>query len=161
MVIFDTCHVRWVLDTSALFQLEDFPEGEIYVPPGVLEELDRYGDTRTPFLSGLLSVVSPGGQSLAQVIKAASETGDDARLSPVDLEILALAIELKAVVMSDDYSIQNLASHMGIEYFPLGQEGIRRKLRWRYKCTGCGRVWKDMHIECPICGASLRSVRSR
>jgi UPF0271 protein len=153
--------VRWVLDTSALFILQEMPTGEVYTSPGVLRELDEHGDNRIPFFSELFSVLTPSKKSLDAVGAGAMETGDDARLSPVDLELVALAYELEATLMSDDYSIQNLASHMGIGFMPVGKKGISRKLRWRYKCTGCGRIWKDLHPECPVCGASLRSFRSK
>lgn len=153
--------MRWVLDTSALFLLQEMPTGEVYTSPGVLRELEKHGDNRIPYLSELLTILTPSKESLDTVGIGAKETGDDVRLSPVDLELLALAFELKATLMSDDYSIQNLASHMGIAFIPAGKKGISKKLRWRYKCTGCGRIWTDLHQECPVCGASLRSFRSK
>ncbi|NYT11003.1 MAG: nucleic acid-binding protein [Methanomassiliicoccales archaeon] len=153
--------MRWVLDASALFLLQEMPIGEVYTSPGVLRELEAHNDNRIPFLSELLNILTPSKESLDAVGVAAIETGDDARLSPVDLELLALAFELEATLMSDDYSIQNLASHMGIAFVPAGKKGISKKLRWRYKCTGCGRIWRDLHKDCPICGAPLRSFRSK
>ena len=153
--------VRWVLDTSALFLLQEMPAGETYTSPGVMRELEKHGDSRVPFLSELISILTPSKASLDAVEAAAMETGDDARLSPVDVEVLALAFELEATLMSDDYSIQNLATHMGLTFVPAGKKGISERLRWRYKCRGCGRVWGDLHEHCPVCGATLRSFRSK
>lgn len=153
--------VRWVLDTSALLLLQELPQGSVYVSPGVLRELEKQGDTRVPYLSELLEIMTPSRKSLEAVVGGAMETGDDARLSSVDMEVLALALELNATLLSDDYSIQNLATHLGIGFASVGQQGIRKKLSWRYKCNGCGRVWSELHPECPVCGAKLRSFRSR
>ncbi|HUV25580.1 MAG TPA: nucleic acid-binding protein, partial [Methanomassiliicoccales archaeon] len=59
--------VRWVLDTSALFILQEMPTGEVYTSPGVLRELDEHGDSRIPFLSELFSVLTPSKKSLDAV----------------------------------------------------------------------------------------------
>jgi len=151
-----------VVDTSVLFSIERMPQdADIYAPPGVFSELERHGDTRHLLLQELITVIDPGRTSLSLVRKAATETGDDARLSTVDLEVVALAHELRATILTDDYSIQNLASHMGLDFQGVGQSGISKVLRWKYKCLGCGRVWKERFEECPVCGSPLRSHRSR
>jgi UPF0271 protein len=75
--------------------------------------------------------------------------------------VLALAVELKAVLMTDDYSIQNLARAMGIEYRAVGMKGIKELVQWKYRCTGCRREWDVNHPDCPVCGSALRSSRSR
>jgi UPF0271 protein len=82
------------------------------------------------------------------------------------MQLLALALELKTEgytpqIVTDDYSIQNLAAYLGIVYRPVGMKGIKRVLKWKYKCIGCGRIFDEKIKECPICGSSLRSVRSR
>jgi len=153
--------VRWVLDTSALFLLQEMPQGEVYAPNGVLMELEDHGDNRISFLSEMITLRDPSSISLERVDRGARETGDDARLSPVDREVIALAIELEAILITDDYSLQNLATHLGVGFIPLGKKGITRKLRWKYKCEGCGRIWSKNLSECPVCGSSLRSFRSK
>jgi UPF0271 protein len=153
--------MKWVLDTSALFALQEIPEGDSYIPPGVLRELREHGDNRVAYLPEVISVTEPSRESLNKVDKAAIETGDDARISPVDRDVLALAMDMGATLVTDDYSLQNLASHVGIAFAPVGKGGITRKLRWKYKCTGCGRIWSENHPDCPVCGSHLRSFRSR
>ncbi|MFP4169772.1 MAG: NOB1 family endonuclease [Methanomassiliicoccales archaeon] len=152
--------VRLVVDTSALFHLERLPEGaEIFAPHGVLRELERYGDVRSAYLSELITVMEPGREALRVVEEGAQRTGDQVRLSEVDRRILALAWELGARIMTDDYSVQNLASELGLEYLTAGEEGISAVWRWRYRCVGCGRVWKECHPDCPVCGSRLKSHR--
>ena len=85
-------------------------------PPGVVAELRKYDDPRLRYWEDLMVVTEPSSASLAQVRDAAKGTGDDARLSPTDIEVLALAMELKAVLLTDDYSIQNLARVIGVQY---------------------------------------------
>jgi UPF0271 protein len=154
--------VKVVLDTSALFSLEQvLPGWEAYITQGVLDELEKYGDRRADHLLSILKVSQATSRTVGTVLKAAKGTGDSARLSPVDLEVLALALELKASVVTDDYSIQNLAAVLGVEYIPVGLKGITRVIRWNYLCTGCGKVFKEEHPDCPICGSSLRTTRRK
>jgi len=150
------------LDTSALFSLEQvLPGWEAYITQGVLDELEKYGDRRADHLLSVLKVSQATSRTVGTVLKAAKGTGDSARLSPVDVEVLALALELKASVVTDDYSIQNLAAVLGVEYIPVGLKGITRVIRWNYLCTGCGKVFKEEHPDCPICGSPLRTTRRK
>ncbi|MDW5561975.1 MAG: nucleic acid-binding protein [Methanomassiliicoccus sp.] len=153
--------MRFVLDTSALFSMQDIPPGEAYVTPGVIAELRKYKDPRLTFWEDMLRVTSPSPQAAEAVRKAAVRTGDDARLSPTDLEVLALAMDLKAELLTDDYSIQNLARVMGIRFRGVGMKEIKEVVHWKYRCTGCRREWDENHPDCPICGSPLRSSRSR
>lgn len=158
----DMCpFVRYVLDTSALFSMQDLPPGEVHVTPGVLRELRKYEDPRLRYWEDLLRISSPGPETVEEVREAAKRTGDDARLSPTDVEVLALAAEIKACLLTDDYSIQNVARVMGVRHSGVGLRGIKEVVKWKYRCTGCRKVWDENHPDCPICGSSLRSFRSR
>ena len=153
---------RLVLDTSALFSMEDLPRDfDVYVTPAVLEELRKYKDRRIERWGELLRTSDATKASIAKVKEAAKRTGDTSRVSPTDVEVLALAMDLQAVLLTDDYSIQNLAAYLGIPYRPVGLKGIRKVLKWRHKCVGCGRVFDKEMPECPVCGSELRTVRSR
>lgn len=150
------------MDTSALFGLEQVPpEWEAFVTEGVLAELEKYRDRRAENLLPLLKVSQATSQTVRKVMAAAKGTGDSARLSSVDVEVLALAMELEAVVITDDYSIQNLATVLKVAYRPSGMKGITKVVRWNYLCTGCGKVFKEQHPDCPVCGSSLRTTRRR
>jgi len=154
--------MRVVLDTSGLFGLEQLPpDWEAFVTEGVLAELRRYGDRRAETLIPLLKVSQATSGSLAVVREAAGATGDSSRLSRTDMEVLALAYELKAPLVTDDYSIQNLAAVLKVEYIPRNMKGIAKVVRWNYLCTGCGRVFRESHPDCPVCGSPLRTTRRR
>lgn len=152
--------MKHVLDTSALFSMQDLPPEPITVP-GVITELKKYDDPRLRYWEDRLMVSEPSSASMEKVKEAAARTGDDARLSPVDMEVLALALEVKGVVLTDDYSIQNLARVLHLEYKAVGLRGIKEVIVWKYRCRGCGRVYETNMPDCPICGSALRSVRSR
>ena len=150
------------MDTSALFGLEQIPgDWESFVTEGVLVELEKYGDRRAETLLPMLKVSQATSASISKVREAAKVTGDSARLSPVDVEVLALALELKAKLVTDDYSIQNLATVLKVEYLPRSMKGITKVVRWNYLCTGCGKVFHEQHPDCPICGSPLRTTRRR
>lgn len=141
--------------------MQDLPPGEVFATAGVVAELRKYGDQRIRYWEDMLMISSPTPAALASVRKAAASTGDDARLSPTDSEVLALALDLGAVLLTDDYSIQNLAKVMGVQYRGVGLKGIKEVIRWKYRCTGCRREWDENHPDCPVCGSPLRSSRSR
>jgi UPF0271 protein len=153
---------RVVLDSSALFAMEDLPiDWDAFTAPGVLRELGRFNDSRAAYLEHKIKVSEPGKGAMDKVDSAARETGDIARLSPVDREVLALAIDLEAVLLTDDYSMQNLAEHLGLPYRAVGLKAIQKKIVWNYRCIGCGKVYKEQHPDCPVCGSALRTTRKR
>jgi endoribonuclease Nob1 len=142
--------------------MQDLPPGdEVYATAGVLEELRKYKDRRADLWGDLLKVTEPTADSLKRVREAAKCTGDSGRISQTDAGVLALALDIGASILTDDYSIQNLATYLGIPYRPVGTKGIREMFRWRWRCVGCGRTFDKEHLECPVCGSELRSSRSR
>lgn len=145
-----------------MFGLEQVPpDWEAFVTEGVLAELEKYNDRRAENLLPMIKVSQATSASLTKVREAAKDTGDSSRLSRTDIEVLALALELKAAVATDDYSIQNLASVLGVEYMPMSMKGITKVVRWNHLCTGCGKVFKEPHPDCPVCGSTLRTTRRR
>ncbi|MDO5861408.1 MAG: nucleic acid-binding protein, partial [Thermoplasmata archaeon] len=132
-----------VLDTSALFTMDAPPDEDYVCPPGVIKELKRYDDPRLDLWGDLLRISECSKESLAKVEEAAKRTGDDGRLSPVDRTVLALALDVNGTILSDDYSIQNVARVMGLEFRPVGTSGIKKVAKWNYRCLGCGKWYKE------------------
>ena len=150
-----------VLDSSALFSMEQLPEEESCCPPGVITELRRYKDHRLDLWGDLLHVSECTRESVRKVEEAARKSGDLGRLSPVDITVLALAVDVGGTVMTDDYSIQNTARIMGIPYKAVGQTGITKVEKWNYQCIGCQKWYKEQMEECPICGSPMKAHRKR
>jgi len=154
--------MRYVLDTTALFNAKDFPpDFEIIVPQGVLDELSTWdlSDRVMNLLGVRIQVFSAGAESRAKIRQAAEKTGDIDRLSPIDMEVLALAVEMDSPLISDDYSIQNIAKVLDIKCLPMEQHGIKKVFYWKYKCRGCGKEYDRKIKECQICGKELRPFR--
>ncbi|MDH4123085.1 MAG: hypothetical protein OEV21_03260 [Thermoplasmata archaeon] len=154
--------VLHVLDTTALFNAKDFPvDFEIIVPQGVLDELMAWGlNDRVRLLVGVrIFVEAPGKDSVEKVKQFAEKTGDIDRLSPTDIDVIALALEKSVPLISDDYSIGNTAKILGLKCIPMETRGIKKIYYWKYVCRGCGKEYDRDMGECIICGKELLPKR--
>jgi UPF0271 protein len=151
-----------VLDTSAILSGK-FYVGRAVTSPSVIKEFDEGGHSWRLMQYAReagMEVISPPGDAVEKVREAAKITGDIEALSGADLDILAIALYLDdAVLFTDDYSIQNVAKHIGIAYEGILQEGIKEKFYWRYRCTGCGKSVEGKTKVCPVCGGKIKRVR--
>ena len=148
-----------VLDSSALFYGKDIPDDrECVVTPGVVHELRRHdmGVRLDLLLETKIRELSPSILSVKAVREAAAKTGDSRRLSETDIEVLALAQELGYQVITDDYSIQNLARVIGVETVAMEQAGITDSVEWHAKCSGCGKVFPADVKTCDVCGSPTK-----
>ena len=158
-----------VLDTSAFVAGFDpfSSDKEQMIAPKVEEEIKRNSMVKMRFEaaleSGRIKVMAPSQESLKQAKMTANEVGDSFKLSETDIELLALALELKATgyapqIVSDDYSIQNVATQLGIEFLALATLGIKRLLEWIRYCPACYREYpaNSSTKECQVCGTALK-----
>lgn len=158
-----------VLDTSAFVAgFDPFSLGEEQVTvPKVEEEIKRNSMVKTRFEmaveSGRLKVKTPSDEFSKRVKAPASKVGDVFKLSEADMQLLALALELKESgytpqIVTDDYSIQNVATEMGVEFLALATFGIKRLLEWIRYCPACHREYPAdcTFKECQVCGTELK-----
>ena len=157
-----------VLDTAALiaWPLERM-RGSLVVPDQ-RAELTRISPDREILLDAAgLEWATPGPDALARASDIAVSTGDMAGLSPVDLELLALAVERAATLVTDDYRLQNLCEKGGVDWLSVTMEGVRAVWAWELRCTGCGAVLPPPKSpnpsrelgNCVDCGSELRLRR--
>lgn len=112
--------------------------------------------------SGKIRIEDPDRASIEEVRKAARETGDISSLSETDIHVLALAHNLKSratpIIVTDDYSIQNVARELGIRYQKVIQWGIKTKLIWQLYCPSCYERYDPDYDSrvCEVCGALLK-----
>lgn len=59
--------------------------------------------------------------------------------SEVDQKLLALALDLNCVLLTDDKELQNLGLHMEAEVEGFMDDVPKEKLSWEMRCTGCGK----------------------
>lgn len=105
---------------------------------------------------GNLIVIDPEEQYIEKTIFAAKKTGDYLRLSPEDLSILALAIQLQMTLISDDFAVENVATFLQIPFKTIGTKGIAAARKWIAFCKTCGRAYNSYTTECLICGNVLK-----
>jgi UPF0271 protein len=118
---------------------------------------------KTAIENGKVIVKTASEETLARVEKCALEVGDSFYLSETDKHVLALALQLKThdcepQIVTDDYSIQNVAKRLGIEFIHLATFGIRRVLEWMRYCPACHKEYapNSTITECTICGTQLK-----
>jgi len=158
-----------VLDTSA-FVMGLNPSAltmPVYSVPEVVGELIPDSLPHTRFIaardSGHLIVRKPSSSSMKAIQEVSSRVGDVGVLSSTDVEVLALALELKQnglspAIVSDDYAVQNVSETLGIEHASLSTFGIARKFDWIYYCPACFRKYtvEDADRVCRVCGTRLK-----
>ena len=147
--------MKSILDASVFFS-ECLVEGEMFTTPSVCDELRdiRSKGKFEKLCAEGLRVMSPGPDSTKKVTAAAKKTRDAGVISDTDCELLALALETGAVLYTDDFAIQNVASILDIQTHPILQRKAKR-IHWKYRCTGCGRYF-DHDGECLICGSAIK-----
>jgi UPF0271 protein len=118
--------------------------------------------------SGKVKIKMPQEKYLNNIKKSANEVGDSYLLSETDMQLLALALELKdqeehPKIITDDYSIQNVAKQNGIEFYALATFGIRRLLEWVRYCPACHREYpvNSSFTTCQVCGTELKRKPKR
>jgi UPF0271 protein len=158
-----------VLDTSAFisgfdpFSLNEPP----YSVPAVLDELVPnslpWVRFQTAVANKKLIVKTPTSFFLDQVRRVSAKVGDVQHLSSADMHVLALALELKSnnfypSVVTDDYSIQNVANKIGIHFASIITLGIRFRFNWIIYCPACFRKYPSDHKSkcCRVCGTELK-----
>ncbi len=112
-----------VFDSPVFINASELP-GKGLTTPEVLGELK---DLKSKMLAeagvkkGIVRVVSPSKQAFEYVMKKLKNVG----LSEADFSVLALAYERKAVLVTDDFNLQNAAMLLGLEVEPVVRGRIK------------------------------------
>ncbi|GEM_PF-159457 len=113
----------------------------------------------------LLSITDPCPLSLQWINDFVAKKGFE-KLSAADLSLLALARELRAnkekiVLVSDDYSIQNMCKELKIPFKSVIQGRIKETIVFNKRCPACGKKYARNYRgrECENCGTQLRVER--
>jgi UPF0271 protein len=151
-----------VIDTSTIFMRKAYYENMVTIP----EVVDEIKDENSQLYFSLLNlrVEEASERNVERVVEVAVKTGDIHKLSRTDIKLIAKALDLRekgedVVLVTDDYSIQNVAMSLGLKVDNIVQPKISKRFRWIKICKGCGRK-VDGEI-CPICGseAIVKKVR--
>ncbi len=158
-----------VLDTSAF--LSGFDPLSISADqatvPLVEDEISENSIARVRFRmaieGGKLKIKPPSEKYVSEVKTSAKKVGDAFFLSETDMQLLALAMELRdtglnPLIITDDYSIQNVATQINIKFASLATFGIRRLLKWVRYCPACRREYPADYssTKCTVCDTDLK-----
>jgi len=158
----------YVLDSSAfIFGFSIIPSIMAYTTEEVIREVEKNKLIRIKidvYISqGTIKVISPPKEYISRTSFVAMKTADLYVLSKADISIIALALYLKEsmddepILISDDYSIQNAASVLGIKFKSLTLKGIAKKINWIIYCPACGKTFsRSVGSVCSICGHKLK-----
>ena len=99
-------------------------------------------------------IMDPKQASIKTVAENARKSGDLSVLSSADLSILALAFEIKGIVVTNDFAVQNVASKLKI-----GWEGssksIKEEISWIWYCPACFARYEVKKV-CDTCGTETK-----
>ncbi len=146
---------KYVVDANVFIHgsSRNLPFEEIVTVPAVTAELESV-EARNRFESQDVTIQEPSRSSVATVKDVGDELG--VGLSETDTELVALAYEIDAVLVTDDYAMQNIAGRLDVETRTFLQDGIEDVKKWKTVCTNCG---EDVDGErCSVCGAETKKV---
>ncbi len=161
-----------VLDTAALLHWPPARLAGGICASSQRSELERLSPARTMLVEAAdiqWRDVSPS--AIEQAKNCASASGDLARLSDVDVDVLALALEVEAILVTDDYRLQNTYRHAGGSIETVVNAPSKQVWIWELRCIGCGdtsplpadvpRSKKGPAGECSACGSPMEVKRRR
>lgn len=152
---------RYALDAGAFYAGIPFMSSGSYCTTqavfGEVKHIKKsHGAIEALLDAGSLQVIDPDRNSIEKAKAAAKKTGDYQKLSQADVSIIALALQLKTTLLTDDYAVANVAAALKIPVESSSSKGIKEIRKWIAYCSACGRVFGPDATECPLCGNKLR-----
>ena len=149
-----------VLDSSAFYAGIPFSSNEqSYITSLIHDEIEHikkdHDAIQILIETKRLMICDPESQFIITVNDAAKKSGDFPNLSDEDISIIALSLQLKAELVTDDFAISNVAKNLNIKVVPIMTSGIKNIIRWMYYCPGCKTNFSKV-TECPKCGNRLK-----
>lgn len=155
----------YILDASAILFGFTLAEGLQVTCREVIEEV-KFGGA-APYRATLIReeagarIIEPSEKYVEMIENKMREVGEIG-LSRTDIKLLAIALEFRdkgyqPVIVSADYSIQNIALILDINIEKIIHRGVSRKVGWVSYCPNCKRVGGVFKGgRCPVCGAKLK-----
>ena len=157
--------VSRILDATSFYAGVPFSSQEhCFTTPLVFEEIKHikksHAAVQTLIDLGRLTIVEPEEEFIKFILIESKNTGDFSELSKEDMSVLALCVQLKGELVTDDYTVSNVAKHMNLKVIPIMTKGITKVLDSVYLCPACNKSFKKMS-DCPICGSKLRKKSAK
>ena len=108
-----------VLDASGLLNSFGFKFDRVfYTTPKVIEEIKDFRSrtlVEVGINEGMLKVFAPSNESINKITETAKKLKLFKKLSNTDIEVLALALERKDILWTDDKAMRRVAEKLGVE----------------------------------------------
>jgi UPF0271 protein len=148
-----------ILDASAFYAGIPFASSEkSFTTPDVFDEIKHIKKNHQAIEVLLetkrLEIRTPEKEYVDKVLLKAKDTGDFQNLSKGDISVIALSLQIKADIVTDDFAVGNLAKHLNLNVVPVMTKGISRLVNWVYFCSGCQKTFSKIS-RCPLCGNKL------
>ena len=148
-----------VLDATAFYAGIPFASNDSFMTTSTVYEEIEHIKTKQGILEMLqqtnrLQIRDPDNEFISKVKDTADETGDSATISEQDISIIALALENKIELITDDFAVTNVARQLKIQTSSLMTQGISTVGKWISYCSMCGKEFSK-EKDCPICGNKL------
>jgi endoribonuclease Nob1 len=153
---------RYALDAGAFYSGVVFLSSSLQycTTQAILDEVKHikksHGAIEALIESNTLQILNSDRESIQNVVAAARKTGDYAKLSEADISIIALALQLGIMLVTNDYAVANVATTLKIPVKSVAGKGITHTRRWIAYCSACGRAFGPNAKECRLCGNRLR-----
>jgi len=148
-----------VLDATAFYAGIPFVSNDSFMTTNMVYDEIQHIKTKQGALeilqqTGRLQIRDPTEDSINIIREAAERTGDSVTISEQDVSIIALALENKIELITDDFAVTNVAKQLKIRTSSLMTQGISTVGKWISYCSVCGKEFSKEN-ECPICGNKL------
>ena len=148
-----------VLDATAFYAGIPFASNDSFMTTSMVYEEIQHIKTKQGVLEMLqqtnrLQIRDPDKKFTSVVKNTADKTGDSTTLSKQDISIIALALENKIELITDDFAVTNVAKQLKIQTLSIMTQGISIVGKWISYCSMCGKEFSKQK-ECSICGSKL------
>jgi UPF0271 protein len=155
-------HFKYALDAGAFYTGLVFLSSayQYWTTQAIFDEVKHIkrslGAIEALLESNTLQVLNSDRKNIDKVVAAARRTGDYQKLSEADISVIALALQLKIPLVTDDYAVANVATTLKIPVKSVASKGITHTRRWIAYCSACGKAFGPNAKECRLCGNRLR-----
>ncbi len=143
----------YVIDSNVVIHAAgmELPFDNMVTVPEVTAEMESFRAQRR-FEAEDIDIREPSDEAIENVEEQVDK-GEES-VSQADIKLVALALDMEASLVTDDYWMQNLAQKLGINCRTFLKEGIQETKSWKTVCTNCGR--RTEKKRCPVCGGSTK-----
>ncbi len=156
----------FVLDATAFIGLDfpglqAIPNAVFFTTLNVASELKDFRSRMNLDIlkqSGRLQFGTSRSELLNELKKKIQRIDPQTPLSPIDIDILALTLQLKGTLISNDLNLQNAALYLRIPIKVISGRKITHPREWQLRCTSCMKIEENSLQICSFCGGILKRV---